>query len=68
MPDLTREQIEAIRDGQLSMDALIREHIQTEFTYRFAEAASYTEAMAVENAVKSGALGRPPRLNPTRRR
>lgn len=67
MPDLTREQIEAIRDGQLSMDALIREHIHAEFTYRFAEAASYAEAMAVKNAVKSGALGRLPPLNPTRR-
>jgi hypothetical protein len=68
MPHLTREQIEAVRDSQLSMDALVREHIHAEFTYRFAEAPSYANAMAIENAIKSGALGRLPRLNPTRRR
>jgi hypothetical protein len=66
MPDLRREEIEAIRDARLSMDQLIREHIHATFTYRFVQSDSYAEAMAVENAVKGGALGQAPRLNPYR--
>jgi hypothetical protein len=66
MPDLTSSQIEAIRDGQLSMDALVRECIHSRFSYRFATVGSYAEAMAIENAIKSSALGQHPQLNPRR--
>ncbi len=66
MPELTREQITAIRDGELSMDELIRDHIHRSFGFRFAIAENYKTAMSVENRVKQGALGQPPRLNPAR--
>jgi hypothetical protein len=33
MPDLTREQIESVRDSRLFMDALIRERICTSFPF-----------------------------------
>ena len=42
--------------------------IHNHFAYRFAAADSYAEAMAIEKAIKFGALGRLPRLNPTRPR
>ncbi len=64
MPDLIRPQIEAIRDGELSMDILVRDCIHHRFCYRFAQASSYAEAMEVENAIKTGVLGQLPRLNP----
>ena len=67
MPELTREQIVAVRDGELSMDELIRDHIHRSFGFRFAVAENYAAAMSVENRIKRGALGRPPRLNPGRR-
>lgn len=60
MPDLRPEEIEAIRDATLSMDQLIREHIHASFTYRFVQSDSYAEAMAIEHAVKGGALGASP--------
>src|SRR6476620_4271094 len=34
MPELSREQIEAIRDSRLSMDALVREKIHGAFAFR----------------------------------
>jgi hypothetical protein len=48
MPDLTRQQIEAIRDGELSMDLLVRDCIHTRFAYRFAIADTYAKAMSFE--------------------
>jgi hypothetical protein len=65
MPELTHADIEAIRTGALSMDARIRDCIHGRFAFRFIAAASYADAMAIENRVKQGALGEPPRLNPT---
>src|SRR5436305_2102745 len=56
------ETILAIRDGDLSMDELIRDQIHSSFGFRFAIAETYATAMSVENRVKHGALGRPPRL------
>jgi hypothetical protein len=67
LPELTREQIEAIRDSRLSMDALVREKIHAEFGFRFVVVNDYAAAMQVENAVKGGRLGAGrPRLNPSR--
>jgi hypothetical protein len=67
LPELTRDQIEAIRDSRLSMDALVREKIRRAFGFRFIVVDDYRAAMEVENAVKGGRLraGRP-RLNPSR--
>src|SRR3954451_22756591 len=41
LPELTREQIEAIRDSRLSMDALVRERIHTAFGFRFVVVDDY---------------------------
>jgi hypothetical protein len=68
MPNLSGDQIEAIRNSELSMDQIIRDHIHASFTYRFAAADSYSDALAIENAVKAGALGQLLRLNPSRGR
>jgi hypothetical protein len=67
LPELTREQIGAIRDSRLSMDALVRKKIHTAFGFRFVAVDDYATAMQVENAIKGGRLraGRP-RLNPSR--
>jgi hypothetical protein len=67
LPELSREQIEAIRDSRLSMDALVREKIHAAFGFRFIVVDDYAMAIQVENSVKSGRLkaGRP-RLNPSR--
>ena len=67
LPELTHEQIEAIRDSELSMDALVREKIRTSFGFRFVVVTDYRTAMQVESAIKAGQLkvGRP-RLNPSR--
>lgn len=67
LPELTREQIEAIRDSRLSMDSLVRERIRTAFGFRFVVVEDYRAAIQVENAVKGEALrAGPPRLNPSR--
>jgi hypothetical protein len=65
LPELTREQVEAIRASHLSMDSLVREKIHADFAFRFAAVDTYAAALRVENAIKGGALpaGRP-RLNP----
>ena len=67
LPELTREQIEAIRDSRLSMDALVRDKIHAAFGFRFIVVDDYRTAIQVESIIKSGRLpaGRP-RLNPSR--
>jgi hypothetical protein len=67
LPELSGEQIEAIRDSRLSMDSLVREKIHAAFGFRFVVVEDYKTAIQVENLVKSGRLqaGRP-RLNPSR--
>ena len=67
LPELSREQIEAIRDSRLSMDALVREKIHTAFGFRFIVVEDYRTALQVESLIKSGRLrAGQPRLNPTR--
>ena len=67
MPELERGQVEAIRDGALSMDGLVRTRIHDSFVFRFATVEDYASALAVERAVKAGGLtAGPPRLNPSR--
>ena len=67
LPELTREQIEAIRDSRLSMDALVRDKIHAAFGFRFVAVEDYRTALQVETMIKGGRLraGRP-RLNPSR--
>jgi hypothetical protein len=68
LPELSREQIEAIRDSRLSMDMLVRDKIVAAFGFRFVVVADYRTALQVENAIKSGRLrAGQPRLNPSRR-
>src|SRR4051794_26562800 len=65
LPELSREQIEAIRDSRLSMDSLVREKIHAAFGFRFVVVHDYRTAIQVENLVKGGRLqAGPPRLNP----
>jgi hypothetical protein len=68
LPELTREQIEAIRDSTLSMDALVREKVHADFGFRFVVVEDYRTALRIEGMVKGGCLcAGPPRLNPSRR-
>jgi hypothetical protein len=68
LPDLTRLQIEGIRDSEISMDGLVRACIDERFAFRFISVDGYSAAMAIETEIKNGALGKPPKLNPTRSR
>jgi hypothetical protein len=68
LPELRREQIGAIRDSELSFDALVRERIHASFAFRFVPVADYPAALRLEAAIKGGAFAiGPPRLNPKRR-
>ncbi|MGZ6586228.1 MAG: hypothetical protein ACXVHX_18115 [Solirubrobacteraceae bacterium] len=46
------------------MDQQIRDYIRAHFGFRYVETGDYATAMRVETAIKRGALGQPPRLNP----
>jgi hypothetical protein len=64
LPGLGRGQVEAIRDGRLSMDGLVRERIHAAFVFRFVVVEDYATALGIERAVKAGQLNSvPPRLN-----
>ena len=66
LPELTREQIEAIRDSRLSMDKLVRDKIHTTFGFRFVAVDDYRSALSLESMVKGGRLNTgQPRLNPS---
>jgi hypothetical protein len=68
LPELTREQIEQIRDSKLSMDTLVREKIHAAFGFRFVVVEDYQTALRVESRVKDGHLrAGQPRLNRSRR-
>ena len=62
--ELTKDEREAIGAGALSMDRKIRAYVRAHFAFRYIETDDYTTAMRVENAVKAGALGDRPLLNP----
>jgi hypothetical protein len=62
--ELSGAQRAAIVNGQLSMDQLIRDYIRAHFSFRHIETSDYATAMRVEIAIKQGAFGKPPRLNP----
>src|SRR4051794_22220524 len=62
--ELTADRRREIGAGTLSLDNLVRDFIHNEFSFRCATVEDYSTAIRVENAVKGGALGGPPRLNP----
>src|SRR3954471_12229844 len=61
LSELSREQIKAIRDSQLSMDSLVRDKIHADFGFRFIVVDDYRAALRVESEIKGGRLsaGRP---------
>ena len=64
LPSLTAEQIADIGCGRLQLDALVRGYIRDRLAYRFISAEDGKQAYEVENAIKRGALGERPLLNP----
>lgn len=64
LADLTGEERAGIAHGEVSMDQKIRDYVRTHFAFRFVETDDYASAIRIENAVKRGALDRPPKLNP----
>jgi hypothetical protein len=67
LPTLTREQIEQVAAGELSLDALTRVYIHKHLSYRFAGTSSYKEAMNVETEFARGETDFGlPQFNPNR--
>jgi hypothetical protein len=65
VPILTPAQQRQIGQGDLLLDQLTRSYIREHLSYRFAVYADGTEALAVEHAVRGGALpATRPYLNP----
>ena len=60
LPELHRSQIEAIRDRTINLDDLIRDFIQNELIFRFAETSSGNRALELERLIKAGVLGQRP--------
>jgi hypothetical protein len=67
LPTINSDQIRAIAESQLSMDALVRETIHRDFRFRFVITEDYRATLAVEKAVKQGGQAGQPRLNPQRK-
>src|SRR4051812_34518463 len=65
LPTLTREQISDIPSGATKYDALIRTFIHHNLTFRFFETKDRSEAYAIEDLIRKGALkAGTPLLNP----
>lgn len=67
LPTLSREQIQQVAAGDLSLDALTRVYIHENLSYRFAATRSYMEALEIETMFARGEteVGLP-QLNPGR--
>jgi hypothetical protein len=66
VPRLSDEQQGQVADGQLSLDALTRQHIHEHYEYRYVTVGSGVDALALEREVQGGALAvGKPFLNPT---
>jgi hypothetical protein len=65
VPELTRDQQQAIASGQLLLDHMTRDFIRQNLTYRCLVCRDGTEALEIERSVRAGQLpaGRP-YLNP----
>lgn len=67
LPTLSREQIQLIAAGKLSLYALTRVYIHENLSYRFAATSSYKEALQIETTFARGETGVGlPQLNPGR--
>jgi len=66
VPDLTTEELEALRDGELSLDARTKAYVRDNLAYRFVVVPDSATAFAIERLVQSGALveAGKPILNP----
>jgi hypothetical protein len=65
LPELTREQINQVGAGDLSLDALTRVYIHKHLSYRFVVSSSFAEALAIENMFAAGETAvSKPLLNP----
>lgn len=64
LAELTGEERDGIVRGEVSMDRKVRAYVREHFSFRIATTGDYASAIRVENAIKRGALGRPPKLNP----
>ena len=65
-PQVTREQLDAMGEGTLTLIQLNQEYIRTKLSYRFLVVDAYSEAKEIEDALKSGKYDPPgkPFLNP----
>ena len=64
LPRLSKQQIDAISERELSFDNVIRDYIHEHLTFRFMETSDGEEALRIEAELKAGALGQKPLLNP----
>jgi hypothetical protein len=64
LAELTDDERAAISEGGLSMDQKVRDYVRAHLGFRYVEVEDYATAMEAENAVKQGALGSAPLLNP----
>ena len=65
-PQVTREQLDAMGEGNLTLIELNQDYIRTKLSYRFLVVDEYSEAKKIEDALKSGKYDPPgkPFLNP----
>jgi hypothetical protein len=64
LPQLSKQQVNAISERELSFDNVIRDYIHEHLTFRFMETSDGKEALRIEAELKAGALGQKPLLNP----
>lgn len=65
LPVLSPAQIEAIGNGTLNPDRLVRAYVHEHLSYRFAETRDSTTALLLEREIRQGCLGAgKPLLNP----
>ncbi len=65
VPDLSLDDLQALREGERFLDRRTRDYIHRWLTYRFSVTADGADAFAVETAVRRGALAAgKPLLNP----
>ena len=64
LPQLSKQQIDAISQRKLLFDNAIRDYIHEHLTFRFIETSDGEKALQIEGEVKAGALGQKPLLNP----
>lgn len=65
LPELTGDEVRAIADGTLRFDLRIRDFIRSRLHYRFLICETGADARAIEAAVRQGAHGFTPSINPS---